>query len=341
MKNAPYYSRNTVRKQPAAVRSTVLQYTAKPTRKRAQNSILKPRRTPHPAYQIYLSSLAPAGRRGMACMLANACKTLKWTQAPEHYPWHQLGYQDLQIVRSSLLAQGYAISSINMALSGLRSIAKAAFNLESMDAEKLMRIQAVQPVKGSVLRKGRCLSKTDIKAVLKTFPQHPNPIKALRDKALFLLGCTAGLRCAELTALTVDCFDAVKGTIQVLHAKGRKQREIYLCPATIKAITQWLQHLKPAEGALFRHVNKAGHISHQPLSGNGLSSVLQQLQRDSNILPFTPHDLRRTFISQLLSNGEDINTVRQLAGHTSITTTVIYDYRGDSTLKKASQSIRF
>ncbi|MFO1348659.1 MAG: site-specific integrase [Pseudomonadales bacterium] len=274
-------------------------------------------------------------------MLANACKTLKWTQAPEHYPWHQLGYQDLQIVRSSLLAQGYAISSINMALSGLRSIAKAAFNLESMDAEKLMRIQAVQPVKGSVLRKGRCLSKTDIKAVLKTFSQHPNPIKALRDKALFLVGCTAGLRCAELTALTVDCFDAVKGTIQVLHAKGRKQREIYLCPATIKAITQWLQHLKPAEGALFRHVNKAGHISHHPLSGNSLSSVLQQLQRDSNILPFTPHDLRRTFISQLLSNGEDINTVRQLAGHTSITTTVIYDYRGDSTLKKASQSIRF
>lgn len=341
MKNAPYTYQKHVQKYPAAINSTVLAYTAKPAKKRAQNSLPKPRQAPHPAYQIYLGSLAPTGRRGMASMLANACKALNWQQAPEHYPWHQLGYQDLQKVRSSLLEQGYATSSVNMTLSGLRSIAKAAFNLESMDAEKLMRIQAVQPVKGTVLRKGRCLSKTDIKAVLKTFPKHSNPTKALRDKALFLVGCTAGLRCAELTALTVDCFDAVKGTLQVLHAKGRKQREIYLCPATIKAITQWLQQLKPAGGALFRHVNKAGHINQQPLTSNGLCRVLQQLQRDSNIQPFTPHDLRRTFITQLLSNGEDINTVRQLAGHTSINTTVIYDYRGDSTLKKASQSIRY
>ena len=67
MKNAPYSYRNTVKKHPVAVRSNVLQYTAKPAKKRAQNSLSKPRRTPHPAYQIYLSSLAPAGRRGILC----------------------------------------------------------------------------------------------------------------------------------------------------------------------------------------------------------------------------------------------------------------------------------
>jgi len=50
---------------------------------------------------------------------------------------------------------------------------------------------------------------------------------------------------------------------------------------------------------------------------------------------WTPHDLRRTYASNLLGMGVDINTVKNMMGHASITTTQIYDRRGDDSMRKA------
>jgi len=50
--------------------------------------------------------------------------------------------------------------------------------------------------------------------------------------------------------------------------------------------------------------------------------------------------MRRTFITRLLEQGVDINTVRQLAGHTDISTTASYDHRGDEAKIMASQRLR-
>jgi site-specific recombinase XerD len=53
----------------------------------------------------------------------------------------------------------------------------------------------------------------------------------------------------------------------------------------------------------------------------------------------TPHDLRKTFATNLLENGEDIFTVQALMDHASIETTKIYDKRSDSVKKKASKAL--
>lgn len=297
--------------------------------------------TTHNAYRIYMASLSPSGRKGMQCMLATACRLLGWHDATAWYPWHRLRYQDVQTVRTKLLDQQYAINSVNLTLSGLKSIARTAFNLEQMDAEKLMRIQAVKQVKGAVLSKGRSLAASDIRAVNTAFSTAENRVKACRDKALFLLGCTAGLRSAELIALSVQDIDVKKGVIRVLHAKGRKQREIHLCKPTVQALRQWLMTLGDVRGALFRQVLKNGQITSHSLSKTGLDHILTQIYQTSGIARFSPHDLRRTFITQLLRQGEDINTVRQLAGHASISTTVIYDCRDNDRCQRASRQLRF
>ncbi|KYC44048.1 hypothetical protein WA1_02590 [Scytonema hofmannii PCC 7110] len=64
-------------------------------------------------------------------------------------------------------------------------------------------------------------------------------------------------------------------------------------------------------------------------------------EQDSGIelKPFSSHDFRRTFISELLENGVDMSTVKNLAGHSDIGTTIRYDRRGEQTKRRAVEAI--
>ena len=98
--------------------------------------------------------------------------------------------------------------------------------------------------------------------------------------------------------------------------------------------------MKAAGDALFNRIQRNGRVASQPLTTNGLTGILAQLQHDAGIARFTPHDMRRTFITRLLEQGVDINTVRQLAGHSDISTTTRYDYRDEGMKVSASRHIR-
>ncbi|WP_420843475.1 tyrosine-type recombinase/integrase [Kosakonia radicincitans] len=72
-----------------------------------------------------------------------------------------------------------------------------------------------------------------------------------------------------------------------------------------------------------------------------MAGILRQLQESAQLSPFTPHDLHRTFIPRLLEQGADLNIVRQLAGHSDISTTALYDRRSAEVLSCASSVLRF
>lgn len=290
-------------------------------------------------FDAYIGGLAPSGRRGITSLLNRSAGILKRGAGADNYPWEQLNYAAVAKVRAALLDDGYAVSSVNMALSALRGVAQSAFNLNCMDAETLARIRSVKRVSGDIQRKGRALDKQEIRALIHAAKQHPQPVRRYRDAAIVLTLCGTGLRVGELVKLEHRDYD--NGILTVRQGKGRKYREIHVADAVDKAIRAWLKvGADEADSALFNRIQRNGKVASQPLTTTGLSGILEQLQQTSGIARFTPHDMRRTFITRLLEQGVDINTVSQLAGHSDISTTTRYDYRDDDMKAKASQRLK-
>lgn len=267
-----------------------------------------------PVLDAYICGLAPSGRRGITSLLNRSASILKRGADAASYPWEQLSFAAVAKVRAALLDGGYAVSSVNMALSALRGIAQTAFNLNSLEADTLARIRAVKRVNGDNQRKGRALSREEVRALIQAAKRHPQRIRCCRDVAIVMTLCGAGLRAGELVSLERRDYD--NGILTVRQGKGRKYREIHVAAAVDKAIRAWIKAsgVKKAGDALFNRIQRNGRVASQPLTTTGLTGILAQLQRDAGITRFTPHDMRRTFITRLLKQGVDINTVRQRQG---------------------------
>lgn len=290
-------------------------------------------------FDAYTGGLAPSGRRGITSLLNRSARILKRGADAADYPWEQLNYAAVAKVRAALLDDGYAVSSVNMALSALRGAAQTAFNLNCMDAETLARIRSVKRVSGDIQRKGRALGRQEIRALIQAAKQHQQPVRRCRDTAIVLTLCGTGLRAGELVKLERRDYD--NGILTVRQGKGRKYREIHVADTVEKAIRAWLK-VSPdkADSVLFSRIQRNSKVASQPLTTTGLTGILEQLQQTSGIAQFTPHDMRRTFITRLLEQGVDINTVRQLAGHSDISTTTRYDCRGETMKVNASRRLK-
>ncbi len=171
-------------------------------------------------FDAYTGGLAPSGRRGITSLLNRSASILKRGTDAVDYPWEQLNYAAVAKVRAALLDDGYAVSSVNMALSALRGVAQTAFNLNYMDAETLARIRSVKRVSGDIQRKGRALDRQEIRALIQAARQHPQPVRRCRDTAIVLTLCGTGLRAGELVKL--ERRDYANGILTVRQGKGRK-----------------------------------------------------------------------------------------------------------------------
>ena len=77
----------------------------------------------------------------------------------------------------------------------------------------------------------------------------------------------------------------------------------------------------------------------QRMTGQAIRDVISRRAQEAGIEHASPHDLRRTFVSDLLDAGVDITTVAKMAGHAYVQTTARYDRRGEAAKRKAARSL--
>ena len=310
-----------------------------PTQKTKRQTPPLPQTAINPV-NLYLDNLAPTGRRSMRSALQTAVKLLGHQNTLENLPWQQLDYQHLALIRTTLKQQGKAANTINLTLSALRGVMKACFNLKLIDADQLLNINDIKPVRGQRLISGRSLSASDVQKLLRVC-QHDQSVIGIRDHALIALLLATGLRRSEIVSLDNQDFNSKTGTVMLHAGKGNKQRQLYLNPDTRQLLRKWRQYRGYHDGKLFNPITKAGHVIDKALSGQSIYDIVQQRAEQAQIGELRPHDLRRTFVTRLLEAGVDLNTTRQLAGHNDIQTTARYDLRDQKTQRRALQLLNF
>lgn len=146
--------------------------------------------------------------------------------------------------------------------------------------------------------------------------------KTVRDLALIDILISTGIRIAEASNISINDIIYSERTI-LIHGKGRKQRLIYIsCPQTWNNLTSWLKVRKtrnPQADKVF--INRYGN----QLGIHGVEHVYNQMKINCGInAASTPHYLRHTFATNLLTNGADLRSVQEILGHASVSTTEIY-----------------
>lgn len=154
--------------------------------------------------------------------------------------------------------------------------------------------------------------------------------KGLRDKALLELFFSTGLRLAELCSLNRD-LDLSKDEFSI-RGKGEKIRVVFLSTQAKDAIRAYLKARKDMEEALF--VNIARNAINGRLTPRSIERIVRDCAVKAGISKkVTPHVLRHSFATDLLSNGADIRSVQMMLGHANIATTQVYTHVTDAQLR--------
>jgi integrase/recombinase XerC len=145
---------------------------------------------------------------------------------------------------------------------------------------------------------------------------------AQRDKAIFELFYSSGLRLSELTALSLGDINAADATVRVT-GKGGKTRVVPVGRHALTAVNEWL-----AARALLAPDNEAALFLGQGGSRLGARAVQLRLKHWATKLGLDqslhPHMLRHAFASHVLQSSGDLRAVQEMLGHASISTTQVY-----------------
>lgn len=256
------------------------------------------------------------------------------------FDWAALRAYHFEIIKAKL-GDTVKKTTANKMLAAVRGVLTKALMLKQIPYEEYGLIMSIRLFKAKNEVRGRALSEDEL-ASLALVCRNDTSAAGFRDAALMTIAYGAGLRRFEITALDVQDWDEEEKSLRVRHGKMDKERKIYLSDSGKRCIERWLA-LHPAlamkNAPLLLPVNKGGRVRVQRMTPQAIYSIIEKRRDEAGITHFSPHDMRRSFISDLLDSGVDIASVAGLAGHVNVNMTARYDRRGERAKKAAATKL--
>jgi len=219
-------------------------------------------------------------------------------------------------------------SSVNRKVSSLKSFYKFLLKIKQIESSPLLKHKSLKTSKKIQIP----FSEKELDNVLNQI-KYPDGFDGIRDKLIIDLFYTTGIRRTELINLKIQNVDLSKNTLKVL-GKRNKERILPILPILSKQINLYL-----SERALIEQI-KDGEYFFLMLKGVKLNDsfvyrlINYYFSDVSEKVKKSPHILRHTFATHLLNNGADLNSVKELLGHSSLASTQVYTHNSLAELKK-------
>ncbi len=148
-------------------------------------------------------------------------------------------------------------------------------------------------------------------------------LKGYRDRAMLELLYATGIRVSELISLNVSDINISLGMIRCVSHD--KERFIPMYPAAIKALSEYMEFVRPQMIAHPDEQSLFVNVSGERMSRQGFWKIIKSYQNKAHIeKTITPHTLRHSFAAHLLENGADLHSIQEMLGHADISSTQIY-----------------
>lgn len=228
----------------------------------------------------------------------------------------------------SMIDSAVSNSSVNRKISSLKAFYKFLLKTKQIESSPLLKHKSLKTPKKLQIP----FSEKELDNVLNVL-KYPDGFEGVRDKLIIDLFYTTGIRRTELIHLKLQNVNVSSGTIKVL-GKRNKERILPILPIISKQINLYLAERAQLEGIndndyfflLLKGVKMNDSFVYR-LINYYFSNVSEKVKK-------SPHILRHTFATHMLNNGADLNSVKELLGHSSLASTQIYTHSSLSELKK-------
>jgi tyrosine recombinase XerC len=233
-----------------------------------------------------------------------------------------VGYPDLRRFLGQLKARQLKPRSLARKLSSLRSF------FRFLQREKILTSNPAKLLVTPKLDKPLPHFMSEDEAVRIIEAPRSGKQGSLRDKAIFEVLYSTGIRVSELVGLDVEDVDFISNLIRVM-GKGKKERIVPVGETALNALKNYLD--SRGEESKFVFANKGGTRLSDRSVRNIINKYILQQAMSRHV---SPHMFRHSFATHLLDHGADLRSVQELLGHVNLSTTQIYTHLTTDKLKK-------
>lgn len=228
----------------------------------------------------------------------------------------------------SLVDQNVSNVSVNRKMASLKAFYKFLLKTKQIEVSPMLKHKALKTSKIVQIP----FSEKELSDLI---VQVGNPIgfEEIRDRLIVDMFYTTGMRRAELINLMVYNIDLASGVIKVL-GKRNKERLIPVLPVIADQLRVYLDERDSVENIVdtdYFFISKKGLKLSESFVYRLINSYFSRV---SEKVKKSPHVLRHTFATHLLNNGADLNSVKELLGHSSLASTQVYTHNSLAELKK-------
>ena len=279
------------------------------------------------AYENYLTKVKQASANTVFSYMRDIRQFSGWLALNEECSVLEASELNIAGYLSYLKEDGRSAATISRSLASLKNF--YAYVVSTGFLEDSPVTSGIHVERGAK-KLPQTLSGEDVEKLL----AQPAPVdaKGTRDKAMLEVMYATGIRVTELIELDLDDVNLDLKSIRV--GSGKKTRAIPLYPGALQALSKYLRDVRDtmiadhSEKALFVNVNGAR------MSRQGFWKILKFYQNKAQIRQeITPHTLRHSFALHLIENGADLSSVKELMGHSDISSTQVYTQMINQKLK--------